>query len=1172
MQFDVSVTGILPGETIVAFPGRENVLGSSMMVMDPFPPLRPSLDRLDQKQWIGLLSFMKKRPHFSSMETEEIREWLNRRAIDKREVYLSDVDLKVENVTLSGKDFISGLTEENIDRFGSNSWTIRDIYNAFIPKKEDTKARRKTLVFRPWLWMLNIQTSNIIDDYKGLLIIPSKPIAKGVGASSLLLHGVPYALMLEEYAGSHLPKKEDLLNIIKDLTGERKEANDLWSLLSAWATPALYKSLIQKIIRTGCYHVSYTIQNGEEKLFEGKTALLVAFASLILHPGSFDPDLQMFITGLESGLKRAAVSITEDSFSKKPELLSTLFACALAAKQNRGSWFPSLSLIKWIMEELMKTHQNPHMYEYKTTEPPSAILDEERLHTASYLLLAEIKSFHTDVNMLGWIAFHEGKKRDSEAKAFIKEMPILHAIDQHVYPDFVYCVDYQHKEDDFEDFFGLVWDSVSGINPRKETFNGFDENDEFVRKVRRGQKAVLMMRSYSSVKRRKEEGIYTFSTPLHSSWLSGLVGPISVNVRKKFYLVSINPHDPYDYCVMYDPKRALVSSESMEDKERKDVIEKFKDMLNKGIGLAHLTFLPWLKRSKLYLIDNAYFIRISDGEMYSWNVALNPEHDIPLLNDVELSIENAILWRGDGIVLEGEKKIIKLLDSLNDELLMALYRHMRFLRSSIILPGVSKSGKGTDYAVRAIDVDVHLVLCHLCCLAPFALRKKSIREIKVIDGAFFLWIKDQLERLIMEKKTYSEWKKMEDTTDRKLLDYQKDVVEQILSAPENRRMFIIAMDPGVGKSKIVMEVISILNKQRKLPSFVIWALPSSALASVEDEVRQYNALINIIIPIKVKKRNLTIKPYSINIIKHDHLKRKDTLDLLRSLSGNFMLIVDEFHEAMNPTLRTSALLEASRSSDMCICLSGTPMKDGKIDLMIPWIEQAVSFEVTLRNIWTGLCSMISRRVDLPITIVRKNLEAPMTSDEESEYNRAFYAEDVILEPQVFRRIVELCYEACLRTMINETMIYLSQNRYVLLVARNIKDQKRMKEMLINEGVGIDESTIILVTKDSPIVLTDEDKTYRVAITTIHHTTGYTAVKMSVLITSVYFTDEATRIQLVGRIHRVSQRRNEIDVITTHTGILTRILDRYEQGRNMIAALKSIAQEIEVPLSAFTSLV
>lgn len=1168
MQFDVSVTGILSGETIISFPGRDNVTGSSMIVMDPFPPLKPSLDRLDEKQWIGLLSFMKKRPHFAKMSSENIKTWLLKYAIEKREVYLSDVNLRVNNITLSGKDFIAGLTEENIDRFGSGHWTIRDIYDAFIPKKEDTKARRKTLVFRPWLWMLNVKTSNIIEDYDGLLIIPGGPIINGLKTSSLLLHGVPYALMLGDYAHSRLLNKKEVLNIIEELTEDRKRVEEFWNLLESWATPALYKSLIQKIIRTGCYQVSYPIKINKEKFYEGNIALLVAFGSLLLHPGSFVPDLQMFVTGLESAFKRTAVSIAEDSYAENKLLLSTLFACALAVKQNRGSWFPSYSLIQWIMKELLQVHHDCRMYKYKTTNPPTAILDEANPYTASYLLLKELRSFHTDVNMLGWMAHNNGKPRSVQPEDFIEIMPILHAIDQHVYPEFVYCVDYDHKEDNFGPFFGLVWDKVSGINPRKESWRGFNEKDDFVQKVRRGQMAVLMMRSYDQQKRRKEPGIYTYTAPFHSSWLSGLLGPVSINIRKKYYLVSIHPHDPYEYCIMYDPKRTEIPDTSMEEKERMDVLEKFKGMLKKGIGLASLAFLPWLRGSKLSLVDNAYMVELSDGNVYPWYIALNPEHDVNYIEEVGSTMENAILWRGHGIVPNGEEKILTLLNSLDNDLLMAIYRYFSRIRSSITLPNVSKSGEGTDYTVRAIDIKIHTLLCKLSCIAPFLLRKKSIREFKVGDGAFFLWLKNKFENLIMEKRNYIIWPLIEDKTDRQLLQYQRDVAEQILNAPENQRMFIIAMDPGVGKSKIVMEVISMLNKQKKLPSYIIWTLPSSALTSVEDEIHKYGVQTNIIVPL-IKGRNLVIYPQRINIIKHDHLKKKAALDLLKDLSGNFMLIVDEFHLAMNPTIRTTALLEVSRTSDICICLSGTPMKDRKIELMIPWVEQAVDFEVSLRNIWTGLCGMISRRIDLPIVINRKNIEAVMTPQEESEYNSVMNYENNMIEAHHFRRAITICYESSMRAMIEQTLKYLSLKRCVLLVARNIEDQKRMQRILIERGIH--EDSIVLITKDTSIVLTEEDEKYQVAITTIHHTTGYTAVKMNVLITSVYFTDEATRIQLVGRIHRVSQKRNEIDVVTIHTGILTRILDRYEQGRNMIAALKSISQEIDIPLSAFTSL-
>jgi hypothetical protein len=57
-----------------------------------------------------------------------------------------------------------------------------------------------------------------------------------------------------------------------------------------------------------------------------------------------------------------------------------------------------------------------------------------------------------------------------------------------------------------------------------------------------------------------------------------------------------------------------------------------------------------------------------------------------------------------------------------------------------------------------------------------------------------------------------------------------------------------------------------------------------------------------------------------------------------------------------------------------------------------------------------------------------------------------------------------------------------------------------------------------------------------------------------MITSVYFSNEATREQLEGRINRIGQT-NAITILTYHTGVLSYILEHYKKSRNMSQALK-----------------
>jgi hypothetical protein len=80
------------------------------------------------------------------------------------------------------------------------------------------------------------------------------------------------------------------------------------------------------------------------------------------------------------------------------------------------------------------------------------------------------------------------------------------------------------------------------------------------------------------------------------------------------------------------------------------------------------------------------------------------------------------------------------------------------------------------------------------------------------------------------------------------------------------------------------------------------------------------------------------------------------------------------------------------------------------------------------------------------------------------------------------------------------------------------------------------------------------------ITTPTHSEGYTLTKFRIMIQLVYFTNQATREQLEGRINRIGQSSDTIYIFTLHTGILSNVYERYEGVRSLSDALKGFAKE------------
>ena len=84
---------------------------------------------------------------------------------------------------------------------------------------------------------------------------------------------------------------------------------------------------------------------------------------------------------------------------------------------------------------------------------------------------------------------------------------------------------------------------------------------------------------------------------------------------------------------------------------------------------------------------------------------------------------------------------------------------------------------------------------------------------------------------------------------------------------------------------------------------------------------------------------------------------------------------------------------------------------------------------------------------------------------------------------------------------------------------------------------------------------------RVVITTIRNSTGYTLTICNTMIQSVYFSNQATRTQIEGRIIRTGQLSPYVNIVTIHTGILSYILKNYEDARSLEKVLGDLAKEI-----------
>jgi hypothetical protein len=118
-------------------------------------------------------------------------------------------------------------------------------------------------------------------------------------------------------------------------------------------------------------------------------------------------------------------------------------------------------------------------------------------------------------------------------------------------------------------------------------------------------------------------------------------------------------------------------------------------------------------------------------------------------------------------------------------------------------------------------------------------------------------------------------------------------------------------------------------------------------------------------------------------------------------------------------------------------------------------------------------------------------------------------------------------------------------------------------VLINNGVKEDE--IHFMGKGHTISLPyDENDTssIKLVITIPSYSMGYSMSKFSIMITSVYYDNQATREQLEGRLNDLLQPKDEIHILTLHSGLLTYTLDKHHSAASLSAAMKQFADQIK----------
>ena len=440
---------------------------------------------------------------FAPLKPSEREQWLTRHAQEK-ESDLHDIDgTYMEILQLGTGNLSTSVADETVERFLTASAPIptSEIHQAIPPANPDSKARRHTLFFLPQFWRIE-ETQSVVhpSDFKGQVVdldAGTAPASAAPGARAsapatatvavmiiegLTLSGHPVGILASKQGVPVMDAKCMLAAIKKALPDEKgTTVDEAWSIVDHHCprfTPATYKSALQKLIRFRPTHVQFA---GHAPVrLEARHVLLCILCRLVMHPGSFVPDIQRFVSGLES-VKRLAVCAFEDSYvspEQMPDVVHLLSAALLA--QRFKSWRPTEDhLVRWCRIAL-RLHAESRAFDYVTSPPASALVKagpgkaDSAIHLCG-ALLASLGSLQGDHHMVADIAKHEGKKLVVERKLEPHVMPWEHILDQHCATSVAYFFDPKAVgaasggvgSRPFQPLFAQLFQKVTGLNPRR---------------------------------------------------------------------------------------------------------------------------------------------------------------------------------------------------------------------------------------------------------------------------------------------------------------------------------------------------------------------------------------------------------------------------------------------------------------------------------------------------------------------------------------------------------------------------------------------------------------------------------------------------------------------------------------------------------------------------------
>ena len=644
-----------------------------------------------------------------------------------------------------------------------------------------------------------------------------------------------------------------------------------------------------------------------------------------------------------------------------------------------------------------------------------------------------------------------------------------------------------------------------------------------------------------------------------------------------------------------------------------------------GRRLSHCPISEWNGgKARWDQARDDFIIQLPNVDSVPWEELRRIKMKIPVWRDPEPLpphapfsevMERVQITPANGICKDFYHHVDLLVAIASKSTLAAVLSTLNGLPQEIIMRSIGRDGSGTKGAVQATLPAVFQFLVKVTTLAPEAiyLDKDRVSHFIVANGPLLWEIRDHISQFVYSSSStcsllsssssssssssllaiQKQWPILEDNSGMELFECQKSALRKMeMRSSKGRRGHYLRMMMGLGKSFTILKRFIQLSNEGTLPKYIVWIVVSDTdVVTLKDEVAKLRTNFVIHYRKVIKGSPLVLKPFHINVVLMDTIRRDDCFPVLMGAAPDTFVVVDECYKLnSDTTLRQMFGLQyVALAQDFCAA-TGTILNDHDASKLCPWLNQISPFIVHPGNIYPAMLMMHHESQTTGIKRIVKHLvfDNDWPSDLHVQYlgcvppifggtlrsatHKDFHKASIICDSATARLIARHVRERIQCLKIKDGKI----NSSTCIISRDTNHQQEILEALLMSDLqlGIQCSAPPVARKD--IFMVEDGRNinitaqsvaegihhaYKVIICPLSKARSSTYSYFQSYVSGEYACGTSTRDQAMARIDRLGQIATELEYVFISCGINSEIAKRHGNAESLTSAINDLHRSI-----------